>query len=333
MKKTFIIAVLVLGFISADAQVSVRRTTKKVDTQNTEVKAKPAEKRTEENRQAKPLQDPNLQPHGLVVGKTPVKKPMPERKAITTRRTSPHNVEAYSVRQQIAELNQQRDNYGSPWQHIVYRELDLNIEDNAVLHYPEVPTDGLTNFFTVVFDAFCKGQLKAYEYLDGREVFNAEHIVKVEDVLKTHDIDPADVPSYQVLSYYVKEQWEVDRTSSQYGRKVLAICPILHRTGDYGGITRYPMFWVKYDELRPIIKTQMVISSGMNTAVRRTMDDYFSMSLYKGDLYKVQNPRGLTLQQQYPDEEVRRAKVAEIEEILKNGPITSIKKESTESQK
>ena len=54
------------------------------------------------------------------------------------------------------------------WEHVVYRELDVNVDENSALYYPQEPTDGLTNFFTVVFNAFTSGKLKTYEYLDGR---------------------------------------------------------------------------------------------------------------------------------------------------------------------
>lgn len=316
MKHTFLLAVLALSIFSADAQVSVRRTSRKTSEQK-EVTAPKAPTQAERKAVEQAVVEKRT-----MAEQTPVvqKKSVEEKRTITTRREAPSTVEGYSMRQQISELNQQRDNYGSRWQHVVYRELDMNIDENAVLYYPEVPTDGLTNFFTVLMNAFIKGDLKAYEYLDGREMFDDAHIVKVQDILQTHDIDPSDIPSYQVLSYYIKEQWEVDKNTTQYGRKVLAVCPILHRPGDYGGITRYPMFWVRYDDLRPFIKTQMVTSAGMNTAVRHTMDDYFTLALYRGTLYKVQNPRGFTLQQQYPDEAVRQAKIEEMERILKNGP-------------
>lgn len=235
-----------------------------------------------------------------------------ERKAATTQ------VEGLSMRRQLFEKNQQQEADGNRWQRVIYRELDLNIDANAVLYYPEEPIDGMENLFHILFAAFVKGDLKAYEYLDGREIFDEKHQVKVADVLQTHDIDPSDVPSYQVLSYYVKEQWDFDKNTSQYGPHVVAICPILHRPGEFGGITRYPLFWIDYSDLRPFILDKLTMGSGINTAVRYTIDDVFTLTKYDGVIYKVQNPRGLTLQQQYPDEEQLKAKRAEIEAQLKS---------------
>lgn len=301
MKRIFIIVIASLTLaVSAEAQVSVRRTSRKTET---------TEKTTKQVKETK--SEP------AVVSEVPtVKKSVAEKKKITTRTQSPSEVEGMSMRRQIFEQNQQRENYGNRWQTVVYRELDMNIDDNAVLYYPEEPMDGMTNLFRVIFDAFVKGELKGYEYMDGREIFDAKHEVKVQDILETHDIDPSDVPSYQVLSYYVKEEWNFDKNSSQYGPRVLAICPLLHRSGEFGGITRYPLFWINYEDLRPYILDKLVMGAGFNTSVRYTMDDIFTMTKYKGEIYKVQNPRGLTLMQQYPDEAQLKAKRDEIEKQL-----------------
>lgn len=291
MKRIFIIVIALTLAVSVEAQVSVRRTSRKTE-KEAKVEA------------VTPVDAPT------------VKKTVVDKKTITTRTQAPSEVEGMSMRRQIFEQNQQRDNYGNRWQTVVYRELDMNIDDNAVLYYPEEPMDGMTNLFRVIFDAFIKGELKGYEYMDGREIFDAKHEVKVQDILETHDIDPSDVPSYQVLSYYVKEEWNFDKNSSQYGPRVLAICPLLHRSGEFGGITRYPLFWINYEDLRPYILDKLVIGAGFNTSVRYTMDDIFTMTKYKGEIYKVQNPRGLTLMQQYPDEAQLKAKRDEIEKQL-----------------
>lgn len=220
------------------------------------------------------------------------------------------------------------------WEHTVYRELDVNVDENAALYYPQEPTDGLTNFFTVLFNAFTSGELKAYEYLDGREVFQEKHLVTIEDVLDTHEIlytkktdkksgktvfavEQGDIPCHLVTSFYIKEKWEVDRNTSQYQHRVVAVCPVLHKLGDFGSEARYPLFWVDYEDLRPFIANELLMTAEMNTALRYSMDDFFILAKYKGEIYKVQNPRGLTLKQQYPDPDTLKAKRDEIEKKLR----------------
>lgn len=114
-------------------------------------------------------------------------------------------------------------------------------------------------------------------------------------------IEEADVPTGQVLNYYIVEKWEFDRRSNQMKVRVEAICPVLNKYGDYGGEAKYPMFWVKFDQLRPYLAQQYVFLTDDNNLARYSLDDYFTMNMYQGDIYKTKNLRNLSLVQQYPD--------------------------------
>ena len=337
MKKILCLILASMMLVSVEAQVSVRRTSRKtVKTGNAEIVDN---KEKKDNQQADRQGDEDIMTVSPVASQSVasqsvasqsaasqsaasqsavVRKTTPEAKKKAASRIQASTTEGMTLRRQLFEQNQPQSSYANRWQRVIYRELDLTNDVNAVLYYPEVPTDRLTNLFSVLFEAFAKGDLKAYEYIDGRELFDEAHLVKVEDVLETHDIDPSDVPCYQVLSYYVKEQWDFDRNTSQLQSHIVALCPILHRQGEFGGITRYPLFWLSYEDLRPFIIDKLVMSSGINTSVRYSLDDFFTMRKYDGEIYKVQNPRGLTLMQQYPDEEQLAAKQAEIERELKS---------------
>lgn len=323
MKKILCLILASMMLVSVEAQVSVRRTSRKTEKiEKVDKTEKKDDKQTdkqkvEEKTVVAPVATQPAASQPVATQPAVVKKTSPETKKKSASRTQA-NIEGMSLRRQLFEQNQPQSSYANRWQRVIYRELDLTKDVNAVLYYPEVPTDGLTNMFCVLFDAFVKGNLKAYEYIDGRELLDEAHLVKVEDVLETHDIDPSDVPCYQVLSYYIKEQWDFDRNTSQYQSHIVALCPILHRQGEFGGITRYPLFWLSYDDLRPFIIDKLVMSSGINTAVRYSLDDFFTLRKYDGEIYKVQNPRGLTLMQQYPDEAQLKAKREEIENVLQN---------------
>ena len=244
---------------------------------------------------------------------------------VATKRTAPKKTgvkqsdlaEGMTLRQQsFAEYQRQEPQY-VPWQHVVYRELDMNVGENATLYYPVEPLDGMTNLFRVILAGLCSGDLKAYEYLDGREIFTEKYQVNVEGMLEKFEIpylvkslgagryalhvEETDVPSNEVMSYYLKERWQYDLTGSRYSAKVLAVCPVVHRIGEYGGVTRYPMCWIDFEDLRPLLRGHMVMLDGMNNAARFTMEEYFLLNKYKGELYMVQNTRGLNLMQQYPD--------------------------------
>ena len=203
----------------------------------------------------------------------------------------------------------------------IYRQLDLkNVAENTPLYFPEDVVDGQQNLFRIILGLVVDGKIPAYEYLDGREVFTAQYKVKVGEMLDRFDIyyqrqgdgdravytiEEADVPTGQVLKYYIIEKWEFDRRSNRMKTFVEAICPVLTRGGDFGGDANYPMFWVKFDQLRPYLAQQYVFLNDDNNLPQYSLDDYFNLGMYKGEIYKTKNLRNLSMAQMYPDEDDR----------------------------
>lgn len=210
------------------------------------------------------------------------------------------------------------------WMRVVYRDINLNDDKNAALYYPEDLVENQENLFRLIMRLLTNGQLKAYEYLDGREEFTEQNLVNVKDVLdrfsimytegkgstaKTpkFEIHPSDIPTHEVLSYYLIEQWEFDTRSNKTKTKVLAICPVVHRVGDFGGEPmRYPMFWVKYSDIRPWLTAQEIFLSDDNNLPTATYEDFFNLNMYQGDIYKTRNLRNRSMAQLYPDPEKRK---------------------------
>lgn len=201
----------------------------------------------------------------------------------------------------------------------IYRSLDLkDVPENTPLYFPEDIVDGQKNLFRIILDLVVEGKIPAYEYLDGREVFTDQYKVKVGDMLDRFDIyyqtqgngdravytiEEADVPTGQVLKYYIIEKWEFDRRTSRMKTYVEAICPVLTRGSDFGGDANYPMFWVKFDQLRPYLAQQYVFLTDDNNLPQYSLDDYFNLGMYKGEIYKTKNLRNLSMSQMFPDED------------------------------
>lgn len=217
----------------------------------------------------------------------------------------------------------------------IYRELDLTKEANTPLYFPEDIIDGQKNLFRIIMEQVVSGKIPAYEYLDGREVFTDEYKINVGDMLDrfgiyytegkgsseknpNYVIEEADMPTGQVLTYYILEKWEFDRRSNRMRTRVEAICPVLTRAGDFGGEARYPMFWVKFDALRPWLAQQYIFLSDDNNKPQYSLDDYFNMSMYDGEIYKTKNLRNLSMNQMYPDEDMLKQAQDSIDNRLKN---------------
>ncbi len=222
------------------------------------------------------------------------------------------------------------------WRRDVYREIDLNDAANAGLYYPEEPVGDKQNLFTYIFKLMLTGKIKAYEYrLDGNEVFVDSARIKPIDFMDNYNIyyerngkslriDNSDIPSRDVKAYYLKESAYYDQASATFHKKVIALCPIMKRTDDFGdGTTSYPLFWVKYDDLAPYLAKQTMMVSDLNNAATMSADDYFIKNKYKGKIYKTTNMLGRTLAQMAGEDEAKlsaeQKKIeAEIEAFEKN---------------
>lgn len=205
------------------------------------------------------------------------------------------------------------------WMRVIYRQLDASCNKNAPLFYPEEKTQDQENLFRIIMRLLANNQIKAYEYLDGREIFTDEYRIKVKDMLDRFHviydeakgsteknpkftIDDSDVPANEVLSYYILERWEFDSRDNQMKTKVDAICPVLHRSGDFGGeAIKYPMFWVKMQDIRPWLVQQYIFTDDDNNLAKYTYDDFFLLTMYNGDIYKTRNLQNKSMMQLYPD--------------------------------
>ena len=196
------------------------------------------------------------------------------------------------------------------WRRDIYRKLNLMEDANAGLYYPVEPVDNQMNLFTYIFKLMMRGNIHVYEYrLDGNESFDETARVKPKDFLDNYHIyyekkdrgvfiDNSDIPSKEVKAYYLKECAYYDQTTSTFHRKVMALCPIMYREDDFGdGATLYPLFWIKYDDIAPYLAKQQMMTSNLNNAAVMSIDDYFTLNLYDGKIYKTTNMLGKTLAQ------------------------------------
>ena len=215
------------------------------------------------------------------------------------------------------------------WRRDIYREINLEQDANAGLYYPVEPQGKQLNLFTYIFKLAQNGYVPIYEYpTDGSDVFEEASKTTMKTILDNYHIfyeeqdgklkvDNSDIPSAEVKKYYLKESAYYDQANSSFHIKVLALCPIMMRDDDFGGeATQYPLFWVKYSDLEPFLNRQTVMTSSLNNAAMMSMDDFFTLNMYRGKIYKTTNMLGKTLAQYCPDEASLTAEQKRIEAEL-----------------
>lgn len=210
---------------------------------------------------------------------------------------------------------ERRGHSDTPWKRIIYRELNLDSVANAPLYYPPRPTsNGRKNLFSILFGLINRGELAAYEYEDlGVENYDDTKKIRFEEfldrfgIMYTQEKRPvqgsdivvldADIPSEWVKSYYIKEIHYFNPLTSTVEVAIESLCPILTEEVDLEGVVKIPLFWVKYQALKPYLIQNYVMLSDYNNAELGTLDDYFQLSSYLGDIVRVENLRGRSIEQ------------------------------------
>ena len=210
-------------------------------------------------------------------------------------------------------LTQKTDN--APWRRVVYRRVDLMEESNAVLYYPPRPIGDRKNLFSTIFGLINSNSLDVYEYLDGFEAFTDQYKIKFQEFLdrfgiyyqpstnknaELFKVADSDIPSAEVKAYYVKEEWYFTPTNSDVDIKIQAICPIMTGQDEFGEVRNQPLFWIPYENIRPYIARERVMLSSLNNTRNSTIDDFFRLNLYKGDIVKTENLHNRALAEYCP---------------------------------
>ncbi|MBQ9363263.1 MAG: gliding motility protein GldN [Bacteroidaceae bacterium] len=217
------------------------------------------------------------------------------------------------------------------WRRDIYRTIDLTEAGNAALYYPTTPIGKQVNLFTLLFQLINQGKIAVYRYnTDGLENFTQDNRMHFKEMLdrytipyeaagNTIKVDAIDIPSNEVLSYYVKESSYYDQNTATYHSRVTALCPVLHRADEFSiDPVKYPLFWVKYDDISTYLSGHTLMISDLNNAAEMSMADFFATNKYKGKIYMTTNMQGKTLQEYCPTDSLLDNEQARIEKEMKD---------------
>ena len=327
MKLVFSFLFLSLFAFQVNAQPAQRRAAKE---KKQEVKSTPKKAATEAKSEVKPETKPATKPATPPTTPKKVAVAPPKKPTTASAKTATKPANGITTRAQLSYPTSMQMKEDVVWRRDIYREIDLTKGDNAGLYYPVEPIGSQMNLFTYLFKLVLSGQIKAYEYrLDGNESFEPDALVKPLALLDNYHIyyerkdgrlklDNSDIPSKEVKSYYVKETSYYDQYSSTFHTKILALCPIMSSDDSFGDVeTKYPLFWVKYDDVAPFLAKQTIMTSDLNNAATMSVDDYFVKNMYQGKIYKTNNMLGKTLAQYCPNDTAMQKEQARIEAELK----------------
>jgi len=221
------------------------------------------------------------------------------------------------------------------WKKTVWRMIDMREQVNYPLYYPLKESNGRVNLFLTIFNLLNEGKINAYVYNEDKEDFSEEAKLSIEEVLekaqvqiyepnndpedeRQYIIDEVDIPSEQVLKFYLKEIWYFDALESTMKFKIECIAPQIYYTDDDGIDQKSVMFWVPFDELRPWLARQAVVINNKNSTSFISYDDLFQKRRFVGHIYKEDNIQNRALIEYCNTPEEVRSEQERIENEIRN---------------
>ncbi len=187
----------------------------------------------------------------------------------------------------------------------IHRIIDAREKQNLVMHWPRNP------FYRIIHEAALKGPdqeggVRAYtsDSLD-RGNYYTEDQVKVrggsEFVTQVQNPDnpddewdlidtviPIPFEPEAIKKYRIMEDWIFDYKYSDFRARIIAIAPMFNMTSSGVDLGEQPLFWVKMEDLRPILVNQEVFNP-YNDAARLSFDDWFEMRMFSSYIIKESN--------------------------------------------
>lgn len=192
----------------------------------------------------------------------------------------------------------------------VWQEIDLRQKFNHPLYFPITPIKDRRNLFDVLMHyievepmitAWWAGPLGEDDEfttsLDPNSKAWREAVGKMEYPPKfdengelTGEFDSVyvKVKSEEVTKYRIKEDWIWDRARSERYVRILGIAPMMEIKKDGESLGFKPLFWVYYDDARPVLASEDVYNM-FNDAQRRTFDDLFQKRYFSSYIIKEDN--------------------------------------------
>lgn len=202
------------------------------------------------------------------------------------------------------------------WSKLIWRNVDLREKANHHLYYPTSPMGTRMSLMDLLLNHIRPSEdnpnpLIVYDDEDFKIPLKLEEInvrlgaeTRVQTII---DFDPITNREFErtetittearpdeVLQLLVKEQWYFDRQHSMFRVRVLALCPVRmsYRRDDQGveteDLERRQVFWVPYEDIRPILVRQEVYNR-YNDLNSLSFDDVFLQRLFSGFIFQESN--------------------------------------------
>lgn len=194
-------------------------------------------------------------------------------------------------------LGEQRTRYSKR----VHRVIDARMKQNKDLAWPKNPLNGI--LYNAVLGKYGDiGKPKAYKddslrgTLSKAEILEKgsyEEIIMMEKPPGSGNFEPdtftETLDINKIVKFRLMEDWIFDAQHSDLRPRIIAIAPLYNMVSQSGiPLGEAELFWVKMEELRPILAQQEVFNK-RNDAARLSYDHWFEMRLFSSYIVKESN--------------------------------------------
>jgi gliding motility associated protien GldN len=193
------------------------------------------------------------------------------------------------------------------YQKRVWREIDTRQKQNVAFRYPGDDLTGGGMFIEILLDALKKGKIMAYSTADDRFTtpLTKDAIIemtqgKTDTTWVTDPMNP-DVQTMQITHrdfnpdlitrFRLKEDWIFDRNLGRMVVRIIGLAPMMDKYSEEDNryLFSYAMFWLPYQDLRPIL-AQYEVFNPENDVARMNWDEFFENRYFASYIIKVSNP-------------------------------------------
>ena len=185
------------------------------------------------------------------------------------------------------------------WQKRIWRVIDVREKMNLPFKYPyHFPNE---TFFDIIHRAVLSGEVHAFEdedFVDEKPIEKVKTLGAGVDTVPQIDPITGEVTGYvpkvreldvnKIYQFRLKEDWFFDEETSTMQVRILGICPILDMSSGGSGSLLVPMYWVYYNDIRPILAKKEIFNP-QNDAVRMTWEDIMAERYFSSYIIKVSN--------------------------------------------
>ena len=193
----------------------------------------------------------------------------------------------------------------------VERVIDTREKKNMVMQWPKNPLNRVIyNLVTNGADAKGFGKLKAYRTDSLDKAMTIEDIKKLGGFCETVAVqnpnnpdDPYDTFDSTVCTdfdytsvkrYKIKEEWIFDKQRGMFFPRIVSIAPLYKPNLAGVELPEQEMFFVSFEELRPILVNEEVFNR-QNDAMRMTYYDFFEQRMFSSFITFESNDKDMQI--------------------------------------